>query len=109
MLQFLRQLILRACIGSWNILRRSLVAFRRLVDAVSQCPTCVVTNKWNEELKAENHYLKSLLLEPPAVQENKVEQPFKSFKRPSWKEVQAGLAKRAHKVHKEFEAPTEVE
>jgi len=67
---------------------------RRVVN-LFQCRECLVVREWNEELKSENRYLKSLLLEPREVVSDAPPAPFVSVKRPTWKETRTKLEKQS--------------
>jgi|SRR6186713_1426290 len=100
--------ILRVFIVSWSFLRVNLGNLLRRAGAAFQCRECIVIREWNEELKSENRYLKSLLLEP---KEEKVvlSQEFKSIGRPTWKDTRHKLERTALKHKKEYEEHLPVE
>src|SRR6188508_36211 len=100
--------MLRLFTDALSILRqkseRLLLGIAGVFHSVTVCRECTVREQWNKELRDENRYLKSLLLEPKVQIKERVElgelKPLKTHPG-SWKLSKSILEANARKKMKE--------
>src|ERR1043165_7468828 len=97
------------CIVVWNFLSQNVkvlvLSVGNLFHSIAECGECKILKQWNDDLKRENEYLKSLLLEPTVENKEAKVIPREEFKpvgrRSSWRGTQQKLTKKYYRLHKE--------